>query len=269
MRQQANIEGAAGAAFAGRYPARVPLAQAAVAQAAAALLVLVVAVLVPEAAQNGDAMTWALLQGIVAASLARVLGMDIWWLPIQALFAPGLVWTLGYGLPPAYALAAFFALASVFWGVSHTRVPFFLTSRAAARALAKLVPRDEGFAFIDLGCGIGGVLASLARARPRGRYHGIEAAPLPFLLSWLRSALGPHACRIRWGDLGGVDLGRYDVVYAYLSPAAMGHLWRKARREMRHGSLLISNSFEIPGVAPTASVAIGAPGEGKLLLWRM
>jgi len=271
MRPRSNTERAAGvrAASAGRYPARVPLAQAAAVQAGATLLMLALTLLVPEAAANGDGMTWALLQGIVAASLARVAGMDSWWLPIHALFAPGLAWALEWGLPPGYALAAFLALASVYWGVSRTRVPLFLSSRAAARAVAQLVPQDRSFAFIDLGCGLGGVLASLARARPDGRYHGIEAAPVPFLLSRMRAAFGPHACSISWGDLGGVDLARYDVVYAYLSPAAMGELWRKARREMRRGSLLISNSFDVPGVPPAATVAIGGPGEGQLLLWRM
>jgi hypothetical protein len=271
MRQQLSTErsAAAAAASAGAYPARVPLLQAAVVQTAATLLLLALMLVVPDSAANGDAMSFAMLQGIVAASLARVAAMDDWWLALHALFAPGLVWALGFGLPPVYALAAFIALASVYWGVAHTRVPLFLSSRAAAQALARLLPQERSFAFIDLGCGLGGVLASLARERPQGRYHGIEAAPLPFLLGRLRAALGPHACRIRWGDFNSIDLGRYDVVYAYLSPAAMGDLWRKARREMRRGSLLISNGFDIPGVPPAQTVATGARGERELLLWRM
>jgi hypothetical protein len=113
------------------------------------------------------------------------------------------------------------------------------------------------------------VLACLTRACPAGRYYGIESAPVPFLLSRLRTARGARSCRISWGDFRDLDLGRYDVVYAYLSPVAMGELWRKASREMRCGSLLISNSFAIPGVPPTFTVATGAPGEARLLLWRM
>jgi SAM-dependent methyltransferase len=192
--------------------------------------------------------------------------MEAWWLPIHALFVPGLVWTLGFGLPPVYALGAFCLLASLYWGVSRTRVPLFLSSRAAALAVAGLLPQERSFSFLDLGCGLGGVLACLARARPAGRYYGIESAPLPFLLSWLRAALVEQSCRISWGDFRDLDLGRYDVVYAYLSPAAMGDLWRKARREMRSGSLLISNGFAVPGVPPALTVATG---DSRLLLWRM
>ena len=261
---------AAMAASALAYPARVPLWQAAAVQAVALLAVLALTGLVPAAVAAGStAMIWALLQGIVAAALARVLGADAWWLPIHALFVPGLVWTLGFGLPPGYALAAFCLLASLYWGVSGTRVPLFLSSRAAAKAVADLLPPERSFAFLDLGCGLGGVLASLARARPAGRYHGIESAPLPFLLARLRATLGGGSCRVSWGDFNALDLSRYDVVYAYLSPAAMGELWHKARREMRCGSLLISNSFAVPGVAPALCVATGAQADSRLLLWRM
>lgn len=250
-------------------PARVPLAQAGAVQAGAALVILVLSVLVPAAAAGGDAMTWALLQGIVAARLARGIGMQAWWIPMHALFVPGLVWTLGFGLPPAYALAALCLLVSLYRGVSRTRVPLFLSSRAELQAVAELLPRERSFTFLDLGCGLGGVLAYLACARPAGRYYGIESAPVPYLLSRLRSALKAPSCRISWGDFNELDLGRYDVVYAYLSPAAMGDLWRKASREMRSGSLLISNSFAVPGIPAALTVATGAQGESRLLLWRM
>jgi len=272
MRPRPDTDPAADAAagVAGAYPSRVPLLQAAAVQAAAALLSFVLMALPPEAAaMSGDAMPRALLQGIIAAALGRVLGMEAWWMPIHALFAPGLVWALGLGLPPAYALAAFCMLASLYWGVSRTRVPLFLSSRAAAQAVAGLLPRECGFTFLDLGCGLGGVLASLARARPAGRYHGVESAPMPFLLSWLRAALWSRSCRVSWGDFHDLDLSRYDVVYAYLSPAAMRDLWQKAKREMRAGTLLISNSFAVPGVPPVVTVATGARDDGRLLLWCM
>ena len=260
----------AAAESAGEYPVRVPLLRAAAAQAAAFLLILALKALDPAAAAaNGDAMAWAWVQGIVAARLGRGLGMETWWLPIHALFVPTLVWMLGLGLPPLYSLGAFFLLASVYWGVARTRVPLFLSSRAAARAVAELLPQERSFTFIDLGSGLGGILSCLARVRPQGRYYGIESAPVPFLLSRLRQALWVQSYQVSWGNFQNLDLGRYDVVYAYLSPAAMTGLWDKARREMRTGSLLISNSFAVPGVPPAFMVATGARDSSRLLLWRM
>lgn len=252
------------------YAPRAPLLPAAAAQCGALLPLFVLAALLPDWAPGArDPFAWAWLQGLGAAALGRALRMDAWWLPINALFVPGLVWMLGLGLPPAYALGAFCLLAAVFWGACSGRVPLFLSSQSAARALADLLPQGRSFSFLDLGCGLGGLLSSAARARPAGRFFGIEAAPLPFLFARLRTALAARSCEVSWGDYNSLDLGRYDVVYAYLSPAAMTGLWQKARREMRSGSVLISNSFAIPGVAPAHTVATGAGECARLLLWRM
>ena len=269
MLAQPSLEGVS-AAVAGpvaAYPARVPLLRAAVAQVGGSLLVFALILAIPDVFDgNTSAMVVALAQGLVAASLARTLGMEPWWLPIHALFVPGLVWMLGLGLSPLYPLSAFCLLASIYWGTSRTRVPLFLSSQSAARAVADLLPRRRSFTFVDLGCGFGGMLA---RDCPAGRYCGIELAPLPFVFAWLRIVLRGGACHVSWGDFLELDLGDYDVVYAYLSPAAMPGLWDKASREMRPGSLLVSNSFHIPGVSPTGTIVLGAANDAKLLLWRM
>ena len=70
-------------------------------------------------------------------------------------------------------------------------------------------------------------------------------------------------------DLRQIDLSGYDFVYAYLSSAAMPGLWEQARRQMRPGSLLISNSFAVPGVPAAATWSTDARDGSRLLLWRM
>lgn len=270
MLAQANPEVVSGSSVlaAGPYSPRVPLLRAAAAQIGASLAVLVLALgIAGVTGGNPSVMPLAVAQGIAAACLARALAMDAWWLPIHALFVPGLIWMLGFAMSPLYPLAAFLVLLAMYGGVFRTRVPLFLSSRAAVTAVAGLLPSRQDFTFLDLGCGTGGVLRSLARQHPAGSYHGIETAPLPFLLSWLRAAFGSNAGSIRWGDFHDLDLAHYDVVYAYLSPAAMDDLWCKARREMRPGSLLISNGFAIPGVRSTATLV--TDGDSRLFVWRM
>jgi len=252
------------------YAERVPLLAAAGAQGAALVLVMLMMAMIPgDAARDVHPLAWALLQGMAAAALGYGLRMEVWWIPIHTLFVPGLVWMLSTQMPPGMALIPFILLASLYWGVARNRVPLYLSSPAAARAVAELLPRDRRFTFLDIGCGLGGVLAHLARARPSGLYHGVEVAPVPFLLCRLRAALIGRNCRVNWGDFRNLDLGRYEVIYAYLSPAAMGGLWEKASREMRPGSLLISNSFAIPGVDPALTLAAGAGSGSRLLVWRM
>jgi SAM-dependent methyltransferase len=99
---------------------------------------------------------------------------------------------------------------------------------------------------IDLGCGNGTFLRRLARLRPDCEFVGIEYAPLPWLWSGLTCArLGN--CRIIRGDFWSRPLSDYDLVYAFLSPVPMARLWAKAGAEMKAGSLLVSNTFVVPG----------------------
>lgn len=210
------------------------------------------------------ALTW--IEGLAAWAVTRGLGLPRWWQPINLFFFPLLVLALWSEIEPAWAMAAFSALALTSLGSLRTRVPLFLSSRQAVAALARCIPERPGLRVIDLGCGLGGPLAGLARLRPDLILHGVEAAPLNWLISRLR--LDGRA-RIALGSLWDEDLSRFDVVYAYLSPAPMARLWDKARREMRPGSLLISNSFEVPGVAPDHVIALDDLSRSRLLLWRI
>jgi hypothetical protein len=110
------------------------------------------------------------------------------------------------------------------------------------------------------------VLAALSEQRPRARLAGVERAPLPWLAAWARSRLAGNRYRAAWGNLWDTPLSEHDVVYCYLSPAAMPRLWEKARREMRPGSLLVSFRFAIPGANPQAGIRVG---NQWLYLWRM
>ena len=213
---------------------------------------------------------FALLCGTLAAAFSRIAGLARWWLIIQFAFAPALVLMLALDIPPGFFLAAFLIMLVVYWSTFRTQVPLYLSSDKVWQALASKLPAEQPFALVDLGSGIGGVLTYLSRTRPQGRYHGIENAPLPFLWSWLRIKFGGHRnCTVRWGSLWNSDLGQYDVVFAYLSPVPMEALWDKARREMRPGSLFISNTFAVPDHPPQETLAVDDLHHSKLFLWRM
>ena len=62
---------------------------------------------------------------------------------------------------------------------------------------------------------------------------------------------------IRYGDFWSQPLGDYGLVYAFLSPDPMPRLWDKAGIEMKPGALLVSNSFAVPGAAPTKTIDVG------------
>jgi hypothetical protein len=211
--------------------------------------------------------------GLLAAVLSYFSGLAIWWLLIQLLFVPTLIVMLGTGLPPGIFLAAFLVSVLVYWSTFRTQVPLYLSSEKVWQALELLLPAQNtgpGFAFMDLGSGLGGVLTHLARVRPDGSYTGVEAAPLPFLWSWLRIRLsGCQGSSVHWGNLWDCDLSQYDVVFAYLSPVPMEKLWHKARAEMRTGTLFISSTFAVPDQMPHQTVPVDDLHRSTLLVWNM
>jgi SAM-dependent methyltransferase len=148
-------------------------------------------------------------------------------------------------------------------------VPLYLSSGEASNALAGLLPLKQGFRLLDLGAGFGGVLADLRVKRPDGHFVGIEIAPLPFAVGWLRGKFSGRNCHLQRGNFWFHDMAPYDVVYAYLSPVPMGDLWRKAAAEMRPGSLLVSNTFPVPGVKPDETLQLADFHRSRLYLYRM
>lgn len=215
----------------------------------------------------------ALLCGALAAVFSRLASLARWWLLIQFLFVPALVLMLTLNIPPGFFFAAFLLLLLVYWSTFRTQVPLYLSSNKIWQALELMLPAEDHpdhFKFMDLGSGIGGVLTHLAKVRPDGRYYGVEAAPLPFLLSWLRIRLGGHRnCQVQWGSLWDCDLAQYDVVFAYLSPVPMTELWQKARSEMRPGTLFISNTFAIAEHPPQQTYTVDDMHRSTLYIWRM
>ncbi len=217
-----------------------------------------------------ETLTFALLCGLLAASLSFIADTARWWLPIQLIFVPALVLMLTLDIPPIFFLAAFLIMLAVYWSTYQTQVPLYLSSNKVWSALEGFLPpqSDKRFHFIDLGSGLGGILTHLARIRPDGHYAGVESAPLPLLWSWLRIR-GYRNCDVHWGSLWDCNLAQYDVVFAYLSPVPMEQLWHKARAEMRPGTVFISSTFLIPDQPPQLTVQVDDLHHSTLLVWRM
>ncbi|MBC7513126.1 MAG: class I SAM-dependent methyltransferase [Herminiimonas sp.] len=253
---------------------RAPACTALAIQLAAALLVLGGATLLLQIMNVTFSVGQAVvLQGVFAALLSAWRRMPRWWIPIQLLFPVALLATLGLQLPPALFFCGFVFLLALYWSTFRTQVPFYPSRAVVWRAVLAQLPAPTAVAhvaplrFIDIGSGLGGLVLSLAAARADGQFHGIELAPLPWLVSWLRARASGSQARFVRGDYNALDFSQFDVIFAYLSPTAMPALWQKAQREMRPGTLLLSYEFLIPDQAPQISV-LPDPQGPKLYGWR-
>lgn len=211
----------------------------------------------------------AIIQGGIAAFLGSRLGLASWWLPINLLFSPALAATLSFDIAPSWFLAAFVLLFLVYWSVFRSQVPLYLSSRKAWVAVGELLPGKPGVKFLDLGAGLGGMLSYLNARHPHGNFSGMEIAPLPFVLGWIRKIASGGNYSLRWGDFWAFSLAEQDAVYAYLSPVPMARLWCKVCEEMPSGSRFISNTFPVPGVEPERVVELDDFHHSRLYVYRV
>jgi SAM-dependent methyltransferase len=235
-------------------------------QAAAFPLTLAATWLLASAGLPMSYLAVCAIQGTIAAGLTWWRALASWWWLIQLLFPLALLGAVQLAVPPLAFLAAFLFMLLLYWSTYRTQVPYFPSGRRVPDAVAALLPPGDRVRVIDIGSGLGGLVLDLARRRTGIEASGIELAPLPWLISRLRALLAGSRARFIRGNYDALHFGQYDVVFAYLSPAAMSALWRKAASEMRPGTMLLSYEFCIEDQLPNRTVY---PTEGgpPLHIW--
>ena len=188
-----------------------------------------------------------IVQGIIAYFLSIRLKMEYWWRYIHLLF-PLAIWVaLALQIPMGYFLLGFILTGAIFWSVFLTQVPFYPSKPEVWTAVSKLLPGKK-LRILEIGSGLGNFAIRMAQLRPESLVDGIEIAPLPWLISVIQAKFFASRVCFRLANYEKVDFANYDLIFAYLSPAAMPELWKKALREMDSESLLISHEFPVPGI---------------------
>lgn len=191
-----------------------------------------------------------LLQGIIAALMARAIKLAIWWQWILFIFPLAIWLALKLDLTPSFLFAGFLLFVLMYWSVFLTQVPYYPSGKAVCDVVADLISQERSLKIIEIGSGLGGFSMRLAKIRPKSSYIGIEIAPLPFLISLIRSKFQGSKVDFRLGNYQKLDFADFDLVFAYLSPAAMSKLYEQCKVQMKSGSILVSHEFIVPEVKP-------------------
>jgi hypothetical protein len=115
---------------------------------------------------------------------------------------------------------------------------------------------NHNLTFVDLGSGDGRVVFRAAR---EGLFHtsvGFEINPTLHLFAQARKMITPkywYNTKFGCGDLWKIELGNYDVIAVYGLAPIMDRLGAKMKKELKPGSIVVSNVFKIPGWKPIPS----------------
>ena len=115
----------------------------------------------------------------------------------------------------------------------------------------------EGFRFLELGCGLGRCLTTLAAAHPQGEFVGVDLNPEHTAAVARDIAAGELGnARVITSDFGHVpaDLGTFDFlalhgVYSWVAPSVREEILALARERLAPGGLLLVSYNAMPGWA--------------------
>lgn len=191
---------------------------------------------------------WSLMLSLALGALAQALSpvwTGRWWAPMVAVAGPLASLLMGTAIPPLAYLVLLLGLLAGFGLHFIQRVPVYQSSETSLALAALLLDPMRPAKILDLGSAFGGVVLGLAGRSRLWRVTGVEIALLPWLLSWLRARLGGMGpqVRLRWGHFETAPWEEADLVYAYLSSAAIPRLLREAQRRLKPGALLLSVEF--------------------------
>jgi hypothetical protein len=152
----------------------------------------------------------------------------------------------------------------LYWSTFRTQVPYYPSGKTRLGRGGRTAAAGRPVHLIDIGSGLGGWCWTSRGAVPIDLHrHRTGAAALAGQPA-ARAHRQPRAFRAR--RLRALDFGHYDAVFAYLSPAAMTALWRKARARCVPGSMLMSYEFAIDGKIARPYALCQGPGR-TLYVW--
>lgn len=121
---------------------------------------------------------------------------------------------------------------------------FRFTDRVLVDEILALVPMRPGQRFYDLGCGEGRML--IAAWQKYGVHAvGYEVNLCAYLYARLNTWWHGGSAEVRFQNFMHADLSDADIIYCYQASGAIQQLRDKFARELRPGTIVISNTYTI------------------------
>jgi len=195
---------------------------------------------------------FAITIGILAGLMSYFLALPVWWQRINSGFALLVFIFYSWQLPTWIYLTVFTILLAIYWNTLMTRVPYYPSNLMVWEAVEKLLPTRTDIKVLEIGSGMGGFSRYLSKRNSNTLVTGLETAPLPWLISYVLAKLERAPCHLKRKNYILEDFSQYDLIYAFLSPAAMAQLHVQAQKELHHEACIVSYMFAWPITAQSS-----------------
>jgi SAM-dependent methyltransferase len=180
-------------------------------------------------------------------------------------------------LLPCIILATFAAGLAVSQNIQTARKPdvaYVPTTNDAVEAMLKLADVKSSDTVYDLGCGDGRIVIAAAKLRG-ARGVGVDIDPVRVSESRANAKKAGVEKRVRFeeNDVFETDIHEATVVTLFLLPELNLKLLPKLLRDLKPGTRIVSNTFDMGDWQPAKEVTVGDPDEAghpfshRLYLW--
>jgi len=153
-------------------------------------------------------------------------------------------------------------------------VAYVPTTNDAVEAMLKLAEVTSSDTVFDLGCGDGRIVVAAAKLRG-ARAVGIDINPVRVNESRANAKKAGVEKRVRFeeNDVFEADIHEATVVTLFLLPELNVKLLPKLLRDLKPGTRIVSNTFDMGDWQPAKEVTVGDPDEAghpfshRLYLW--
>ena len=134
-----------------------------------------------------------------------------------------------------------------------------ITSPSTSRKfLLENISLDKNSVFFDLGCGNSKLLIELSRKNSNAKYVGVDNSLMSFLLSKLAVIFSRQKnIEIKFADFFKLDLSPATHIYLWIYVKDMDKLFKKLKKELRHGTLVYSLDFPFTSIEPKEIIDLG------------
>lgn len=121
------------------------------------------------------------------------------------------------------------------------------TSSKARQKILEVIPKNINGPIYELGSGWGGLAMIIGKKCPDQKIVAIENFFIPYFINYIRVLMsGVKNISLKLKDFYNDPLNDAGLVICYLYPGAMIKLKEKFERELKPGTVVISNTFSVP-----------------------